>query len=62
MQEMPEIRVDPWVGTIPWGRKWQPTPVFLPEKFHRERLEEPGGLQSVELHGIGHDYAYTHIL
>ena len=22
---------DPWVGKIPWGRKWQPTPVFLPE-------------------------------
>ena len=20
----------PWVGKIPWGRKWQPTPVFLP--------------------------------
>jgi len=19
---------DPWVGKIPWGRKWQPTPVF----------------------------------
>ena len=23
-----------WVGKIPWGRKWQPIPVFLPEKFH----------------------------
>ena len=21
---------DPWVGKIPWSRKWQPTPVFLP--------------------------------
>ena len=21
---------DLWVGKIPWGRKWQPTPVFLP--------------------------------
>ena len=21
---------DPWVGKIPWRRKWQPTPVFLP--------------------------------
>ena len=19
-----------WVGKIPWARKWQPTPVFLP--------------------------------
>ena len=23
-------RLDPWVGKIPWKRKWQPTPVFLP--------------------------------
>ena len=22
---------DPWVEKIPWRRKWQPTPVFLPE-------------------------------
>ena len=21
---------DPWVRKIPWSRKWQPTPVFLP--------------------------------
>jgi len=25
-----ETWVDPWVGKIPWRRKWQPTPVFLP--------------------------------
>jgi len=24
---------NPWVGKIPWRRKWQPTPVFLPEKI-----------------------------
>ena len=23
-----------WVGKILWSRKWQPTPVFLPGKFH----------------------------
>ena len=28
---------DPWVGKIPWRRKWQPTPVLLPEKFHGQR-------------------------
>ena len=28
---------DPWVGKIPWRRKWQPTPVFLPEKSHGQR-------------------------
>ena len=30
-------RFDPWVGKIPWGRKWQPTLVFLPGKFHEQR-------------------------
>ena len=25
---------DPWVGKIPWRRKWQRTPVFLPGKSH----------------------------
>ena len=25
-------RFDSWVSKIPWRRKWQPTPVFLPEK------------------------------
>ena len=28
---------DPWVGKIPWSRKWHPTPVFLPGKFHGPR-------------------------
>ena len=27
-------RFDPRVGKIPWRRKWQPTPVFLPGEFH----------------------------
>ena len=27
----------PWVGKIPWRRKWQPTLVSLPEKFHGQR-------------------------
>ena len=28
---------DPWVGEIPWKRKKQPTPVFLPTESHRQR-------------------------
>ena len=28
---------DPWVGKIPWRRKWLPTPVFLPGEFHGQR-------------------------
>ena len=27
-------RSDPWVRKIPCRKKWQPTPVFLPGKFH----------------------------
>ena len=27
-------RFDPWVGKIPWKRKWQPTTVFLPGESH----------------------------
>ena len=30
-------RFDPWVRKIPWRRKWQPTPVFLPGEFHAQR-------------------------
>ena len=31
---------DPWVRKIHWRRKWQPTPVFLPEKFHGQSILE----------------------
>ena len=30
-------RSDPWVGQIPWSRKWQTTPVFLPGKSQGQR-------------------------
>jgi len=29
-----KLGFNPRVGKIPWKRKWQPTPVFLPRKFH----------------------------
>ena len=32
------LRFDPWVGKIPWKRKWlPPRQVFLPEEFHGQR-------------------------
>ena len=31
------LRFDPWVGKVPWRRKWQPTPVFLPGKSHGQK-------------------------
>ena len=27
----------PGVGKIPWRRKWQPTPIFLPGELHGQR-------------------------
>ena len=30
-------KFDPWVGKIPWRRKWQPIPVFLPGKSCGQR-------------------------
>ena len=32
-----ETWVQFWVRKIPWRRKWQPTPVFLPGKPHGQR-------------------------
>ena len=37
MQKTQEMQVDPCIGKIHWHRKWQPTLVFLPGKFHRQR-------------------------
>ena len=48
---------NPWVRKIPWNRKWQPTPVFLPGKSHGQ-----GSLAgySPEQQTVGHDWAHTH--
>ena len=37
MQKHKRHRFNPWVGKIPWRRKWQNTPVFLPGKSHGQR-------------------------
>ena len=43
-----------WVRKIPWRRKWQSTPVFLPGKFYGQR-----SLAGCSLWGgrVGHDLA-----
>ena len=28
---------NPWIGKIPWRKKWQPAPVFLPGESHGQR-------------------------
>ena len=30
--ECRKLRFNPWVGKVPWRKKWQPIPVFLPGK------------------------------
>ena len=44
-------RFNPWVNKIPWRRKWQPAPVFLPEESHGQRSLEgcrPGAHTHIE--------------
>ena len=31
------LGLNPWIGKIPWRKKWQPTPVFLPAELHGQR-------------------------
>ena len=62
---MRETWVQPWVGKIPWRRKWQPTLVFLPGEYHglrslvgysprgRKESDTTERLQFTSLHFIG---------
>ena len=46
---------DPLARRIPWRKKWQPTPVFLPGKSHRQRSLEGYSPWSHQI--VGHDLA-----
>ena len=35
-----DVGLIPWVGKMLWSRKWQPTPVFLLGKSHRQKSLE----------------------
>ena len=43
------------MGSIPWRRAWQPTPVFLPGES--PWTEEAGGLQSMGSQRVRHNWA-----
>ena len=43
---------------ISWSRKWQPTQVSLPEKFHGQKIL--AGYSSIGLQRAGHNWAHTH--
>ena len=49
----------PGSDRIPWSRKWQPIPVFLPGKFHRQ-WSLMVRLQSMGSQKVGHDWATEH--
>ena len=54
-------RFNPWVGEISWGRKREPTPIFLPGKFYGKRSlvgSSPRGRKESDMTVDGH----THIL
>ena len=45
---------------FPWRRKWQPTPVFLPGKFHRQRSlvgYSPWGRKELDII----EHTHTHV-
>ena len=39
---------NPWVGKIPWRRKWQPSPVFWSPDMNRKLLEKSLMLGKIE--------------
>ena len=50
-------RFDPWIGKIPWRRKWQSNPIFLHGESHGQRslagCSPPGSKR------VGHNWANT---
>ena len=48
-----DLGLIPGLGRFSWRRTWQSTLAFLPEE--PPWIEEPGGLQSMGLHRVGHD-------
>ena len=49
---------DPWVRNIPWSKKWQPTPVFLPGESNGQKSlggYSPGVMR------VRHDSATEHV-
>ena len=46
---------DPWIEEIFWRLAWQPIPVFFPGEY--PWTNEPGGLQSIGLQRLRHDWS-----
>ena len=57
------LRFNPWVWKIPWSRKWQPIPVFLPGKSHEQRSlvsYNPSGCKKLDTTEWLSVHAHTH--
>ena len=55
------LEFDPWVRKIPWRRKYQHTPVFLPGESHGQRKlagYDPGGHKDSDM--TEHTHTHTH--
>ena len=54
---------NPWVGKIPWRRKWQPTLAFLPAEFHGQKSPVGYGLwgyKELDLIECVHTHTHTY--
>ena len=69
MWERERNMFDPWIRKIPLGRKWQPTPVFLPGKSHGQRSlvgyspwdhKELDTTKRTRAHTYTHTHTHTH--
>ena len=64
MQETQRCRFQPWVGMISGSKKWQPTPIFLPGKFHGQRSlagYSPWGHKELDMTEWLSTHTHTHI-
>ena len=61
--DIKRFRFNPWVGKIPWNRKWQPTPVFLLGKSNGQRSlvgYSPQGCKKSDTIELTHTHTHTH--
>ena len=66
VKNLPVIRrcgFDLWIRKVPWRRKWQPIPVFLPEELHGQRSlvgYHPWGCKESDMtERLKHTYTHT---
>ena len=62
-RRLQRCRFDPCMGKIPWRRKWQPTPVFLPGKFHGQGClvdYSPWSHKESDTTECAHTHTHTH--